>query len=624
MKHSIVFVIRLVLFWMLFFFIQRLVFMAVNIGETGYTTREFLLSQLKALPMDLAATCYIIIIPLLALIAAMFTGNTRIPNRIIQAETVMMIVVCALICSGDAGIYKVWGTKINSKALSYLAYPAEVLPTLIAVENLGLLFIVAAQILAFNRLRKRMVVLPQQLVSIRIIPAIATSLLLIGLTVIGLRGGLQRVPINRNWVFFSKHAVLNFASLNGFWNFADLATRPIDAHNNPYAYMPPEDASRTLSEMHAQPADSTVSILNTTRPNIAIIFLESWAADVVGCVGGEADVAPKFGELAKEGMLFSDFYSTGFRTEQGMLAVLSAYPSQPVSSIIQHFGKFDKLPNLYKVMNEQGYHTSFYTGGRLQFDNVEAYLRAAGVQRMVGEDQFTINKRTVWGAYDEETFAQHLRDLEQTPQPFFTSLTTMTTHEWYDANVPQIFSGDQDQVCDKYRNTMHYADSCLYAYIKEAQKQPWYANTLFVLVADHASKFPKGRSNFDRERHHIPMLLIGGALKKELAGTVNNRVASHIDIAASLLSQMQLPANEFPRSKNMFNPNAPAFAYYAFDNGFGFITSGKTVIFDHNQQKDLMEHTPSDTLANILEYWGKAYLQTNFQENLDYAQVRRK
>jgi hypothetical protein len=57
-----------------------------------------------------------------------------------------------------------------------------------------------------------------------------------------------------------------------------------------------------------------------------------------------------------------------------------------------------------------GYYTSFYTGGRLQFDNVEAYLHAAGVQKMVGEDQFaSLTKRTVWGAYDEETLALHLQ-----------------------------------------------------------------------------------------------------------------------------------------------------------------------------------------------------------------------
>jgi phosphoglycerol transferase MdoB-like AlkP superfamily enzyme len=274
-------------------------------------------------------------------------------------------------------------------------------------------------------------------------------------------------------------------------------------------------------------------------------------------------------------------------------------------------------------MNDSGYYTSWYSGGRLQFDNVEAYLRAAGVQKMVGEDNFQITKRTVWGAYDEETLAMHLKELGVMPQPFFSGITTMTTHEWFDADVPHIFNKDADKVNDNYRNTMHYADSCIYAYIKTAQQQSWYNNTLFILVADHACRFPRNRNNFDAERHHIPMMMIGGALKKELAGTVNTRVASHVDIAATLLAQLQMPATAFPRSKNIFNPKSPAFAYYAFDNGFGMVSAHSKVIFDHNQQKDILEHTPNDTLANILEYWGKSYLQTNFQENLDYAEIKR-
>ncbi|MBK9672254.1 MAG: sulfatase-like hydrolase/transferase [Bacteroidetes bacterium] len=110
------------------------------------------------------------------------------------------------------------------------------------------------------------------------------------------------------------------------------------------------------------------------------MFLESWTADVVECLGGEKSVAPRLGKLAEEGILFTNFYSTGYRTEQGLLAMLSAFPAQPQSSVIYNWGTFDKLPNLFRTMNNNGYYTSFYYGGRLQFDNVEAYLRSAGVK----------------------------------------------------------------------------------------------------------------------------------------------------------------------------------------------------------------------------------------------------
>lgn len=622
MKHLLKLISLLLLFWIVFFFIQRLIFLGVNFGSDDYTFTEFWVAHLKAFPMDLAAACYLSAIPILAIITGLFIDKPALITKIIFIETLAMIIFCSIIGSGDTGLFKVWGTKINSKALSYFAYPDEVLPTVLAWENIGLFLIIIAQIILLHRLSKRLLI-PFEKPTTPLWQNGVLSIVLVCLTIIGIRGGVQPVPINRNWVFFSKHTVLNFAALNGFWNLAELAARPLEPTNNPYAYFKPEEAELLLQQMHNTPKDSTEYILTTTRPNIVIIFLESWAGDVIGCLDGEKGVAPKFDELAKEGLLFNQFYSTGFRTEQGMLAVLSAYPAQPVSSIIQDFGKFSKLPNLYKVMNAQGYNTSFYTGGRLQFDNIEAYLHAAGVQTMVGETQFPIQKRTLWGAYDDETFAMYLSALNQTQQPFFSALTTMTTHEWYDAVVPQHFTSDPDQVNDKYRNTMHYADSCLYVYMKQAQQQPWYKNTLFVLVADHSCKFPKARNNFEVKRHHIPMLLMGGALKKEYVGTVNSRVASHLDIPSSLLAQMKLPANEFPRSKNMFNKYSPAFAYYAFDNGFGMVTNNAQIIFDHNQQKDVLEHQTSDTLANILQNYGKAYLQTNFQENLDYAERKK-
>ncbi len=618
MYDSIKPLLRLFLFWMLFFFIQRIVFLTINFTSFNGTSTELFLTNIKAIPVDIAASYYLISIPIVAVIIGLFMTNHKVINRVIEIESKLMIVLCAFIGSGDAGLYKVWGTKINGKALSYFAYPQEIFPTLFAKENIGLFLIVLAQIVfAFWLFNK--VYIETTSIELHFAYKPTLSVIVIALFVIGIRGGIQRIPLNRNWIYHSPHALLNYAALNGFWNVADILFRPLESNRNPYSYFKPQQADMMLKQMHQTAKDSTISILNKSRPNIVIVFLESWAADVIECVGGEKGVAPQFNELAREGLLFTNFYSTGFRTEQGFLATLSAYPAQPVSSIIHSFDKFDKLPHLVKTFNNLDYHTSFYSGGRLQFDNIEAYMQAAGVKKMVGEDDFEIKRRTFWAAYDEETLAMHLRELNNTPQPFFSAVTTMTTHEWYDADIPACFSGDPDPISDKYRCTMHYADSCVYAYIKAAQQQPWYQNTLLILVADHACKFPKHRANFETERHHIPLLMIGGALKSEFTGQVNNRIASHIDIPATILSQLSVKSTDYPRSKNIFNPYSQAFAYYTFDNGFGMITKDKAVIYDHNQQKDIF-NTTSDEQSTELINFGKAYLQTHYQETLDFTQ----
>ncbi len=608
---------------MIFFTIQRILFLSLYSSFEEYGMNEILLCNIKAIPMDIASAFYLTGIPLIGIIVSIYLNKTHKINRFIHVYSVVVIIICLLICIGDLGIFKVWGTKINARAISYLVYPEEVLPTLFSIENLNLMLLIGAQLFFFIWLLKK-ITRPVENDELDRSSKILIPIFLLACFIVGIRGGLQKIPVNRNWVFFSKHSTLNFAGLNGFWNFADILFNPINSQNNQYVYFKPNDAKKLVNEMYTYPLDSTKHILTTERPNVVIIFLESWAADVVECVGGEKDVTPKFGELAKEGILFKRFYATGNRTEQGMLAVLNAIPALPVSSIITEFGKFDKIENLYHVFNNAGYHTSYFTGGRLQFDNIEAYMRSSGVQHIVGEDNFTIINRTNWGAYDDETYNKQLSDLHYVKEPFFSTLSSMITHEFFDANVPKVFTKDKDRVCDSYRNTMHYADSCLYAYIQSAKKTSWYKNTLFIIVADHSCIFPRGRKNYEPDRHHIPMLITGGALKEEYRGVETDVIGSHIDIPATILAQLNLSSQKFPKSKNLFNAKSPKFAYYTFDNGFGIVHAENEIVFDHNQMKTVMEKNPTDKNKEKLLNFGKAFLQLTFQENIDLAEIKRK
>jgi phosphoglycerol transferase MdoB-like AlkP superfamily enzyme len=616
MKAVIGYLGRLLAFWLLLFVFQQIVFLIVHADATAYTPANLFLNLYKGLVMNLATCVYILLLPMLLAIVGLYTNISSFINHFVRWYNRVMIVICCWIAAFDLGIYRMWGTKITSRALAYMNDASEVIPTLFTTDNLGLFLLLLAQIVFLIWLAHKLIV-PFPVINIKRIPSIVLSLVLPAIAFIGLRGGTENVPLNRNRVFYSQHSVFNYAALNGFWNLADLLNKPLESNDNPYHYMDPQLAQQLLAEMHHETGDSNLNILTTTRPNLVFIFLESWSADVMECLGGEKNITPKFCEIAKQGMLFTNCYATGFRTEQGMLGLLSAYPAQPVSSIIKQFGKFDKLPNLYRTLHNQGYHTSFYSGGSLQFDNIEGYLRSAGVDKMVGENDWSFTKFTHWGAYDEETFAMHLKELGNLPQPFMSGMTTMITHEAFEGDVPVYFTGDADKTNDAYRNSMHYADSCLFVYLTQAQQQPWYANTLFVVVADHGCRFPNKRNNFETGRHKIPLLLFGGALKPKYRGYVYAQTASQVDVPHTLLSQMKLPADDYTRSKNLFNPYAPKFAYYAFDNGFGLITDSQTVIFDHTRLQEISGN-PNKKLLNM----GKAYLQTNFQENLDYAEIK--
>jgi hypothetical protein len=100
---------------------------------------------------------------------------------------------------------------------------------------------------------------------------------------------------------------------------------------------------------------------------------------------------------------------------------------------------------------------------------------------------------------------------------------------------------------------------------------------------------------------------------------VLNTIGSQTDIAETILSQVNISNDYFGRSKNLFAAQKPHFAYYAFDNGFGIINPKSEIVYDHNQQKIIYANSTDSLQNNKWLNYGKAYLQTNFQDNIDYA-----
>jgi phosphoglycerol transferase MdoB-like AlkP superfamily enzyme len=147
--------------------------------------------------------------------------------------------------------------------------------------------------------------------------------------------------------------------------------------------------------------------------------------------------------------------------------------------------------------------------------------------------------------------------------------------------------------------------------MKAAKKEPWWQNTLVILAADHGHRFPGDESIDNPRKFRIPFILTGGAL------SVNNKVVSKIgsqtDIVPTVLAQMDLRTNQYHWSKNLLNPAAKPFAFYVFNDGFGFISPKGALTFD-NVAKQPIQQDPQVTKEE-LDY-GKAYMQYSFSDFL--------
>lgn len=434
-----------------------------------------------------------------------------------------------------------------------------------------------------------------------------------------IRGGLGGSPITQSMAYYSKEQLLNNAAVNTEWNLISSVLASKMTKVNPYLYLDSEDAEKRVKELYVPTKDTTVNILTTKRPNVVLIIIESFTADLTKALGNEDGITPHFDTLINKGVLFSKIYSPGSRTDKGLIATLAGFPTLAAGSIVKWPEKMQKLPAISQSLFNNGYKTSFYYGGESEFDNYKAFILSHDYQKLIDRNNFDSNDmQSKWGKFDELVFARQLNDLNKEKQPFFSTILTLTNHEPY--SLPGTFKfGKADNVAS-FKSTAYYTDSCINAFINNAKKEPWYKNTLFVLVADHGHLLPKNSFEISTpQRYHIPLLFYGDVIKDEYRGRKFENVGSQTDIAATLLSQLDLPTKQFTWSKNLLNPYSKPFAFFSWDNGMGFIDNQQCVTFDNVGKMVLYNSNEKDIekTSKTLDH-AKAYLQTVYRQFIEF------
>lgn len=563
--------------WMLVFLVQRALFLAFALRHApGIGAGDVLLCQWKGVPLDLSMTGYLLIGSWLLAGALLFT-EVRALRRALVAWHLLLLIVASVVTTADIGLFDAWGSKVDRKALGYLAFPEEAAASISPAWTLLLLGLVVVQVLVLFRVHRAMdhaaPFTPGPLGG-----RVASLLLLPVLAFLMARGGPQDDPINKSWAWHSPHAALNLGALNSLWNLMELAVEPAHVDVNPYAVVPAEEAAArdAAGRLHAPVAHR--SILRTQRPNIVLVLLESWTADVIAPISGDSTTTPRFTDLCRSGLLLPNMYATGFRTEQGLCAVLSGFPAQPTTTIMREYGKFERLPSLVRTLDSAGYTSTYWYSGDLEFANTRAYLAAMGFDHLHDEHTVPMRRRTRWGAFDEDLFAFHLREAGAGDRPFFHVIMTATSHEPFEAPVRRVFTSEREPF--RYRNTVHYTDSCLGAFIDSARRQDWYDSTLIVIVADHGHYLPNYREKHSAERHRVPCLITGGALRDELRGTDDPVTGCHVDLPVTLLAQLGLSGWRSPWGADLFDAAASHRAFWTFNEGIGMADSVQTVVYD--------------------------------------------
>jgi len=560
--------------------------------------------------MDFSVAFYLLGFILVVWFIKLFANINE--KKVIDYTIVGVAIVACILSIFDSALANTWGTRLTSKALSYLPHPDLLLSSAASVNYIFLLilFIIKLALLLF--LYKKYFSYEEFKIEKKW-AKITIYIVLIPVVLIGRRGGFHTYLISEGRVYYSINQTLNLSALNECWNFMNIFFTDVEKEN-PYQYFSEKKCNSIFKELSYVPKDTSLQILKSRKPNIVLIFLESFSADNMSQFGGDKNICPFLDSLATKGLFFTNMYATGHRTEQGFVAVLNGFPAQPREGIARVAGKLSLLPSLPRTLKKNGYTISHYFTGSLGYAKTDEYLRLSGYDRIVDEKNFPFNKEAENNWHDQYLFAAHASVPFEKEQPFFTSMLTFNTHDPFEETEVKIF--DVDSIEGRYKNSARYSDNSLREYFNAVKNNEWYKNTLFIIIADHAHALPLNRAYNEPARFHIPMILFGEVLKDEFKGYEMKNVCSQVDVGYSILKQMNMLTEKYLMSKDIFNPYTLPYAFYTFDNGFGYIENESYVVYNHDMNEVIMKSTSDNNIAKALENRGKSILEKMYMEYL--------
>ena len=596
-------------FWMFFFTTDRVFSLLYHFSKTRQTHLKDLLGCFwNGWRMDASTAAFICALPFLLFLFRPLIRPRQLTS-VLSVYTFLLLPIQVAICLADRGLFAHWGFRIDATPLQFLDTPREMLASLTRAELLtafvfGPIYCVLWCYIASRFIRKI------QFSERQTAPILAKQFVLLPLLVLLMRGGWQHLPMNASLVYFSDSIYANQTAINPVWNFF-YAVSKRDAYKkvNPYNYFSDAEAALKCSALLPVVGDSAdVSILTIDKPNVIIIIWESFTAKMFAPLGGEKGVTPQTEAIAEEGLLFTNIYANGNRSDKGLPAIGSAYPAQPSQSIAFLTGKMLKLPHLSSAFNRNGYSSSFYYGGDLNFGNMFAFYNNGGYSPIVGKSDFSekdITKK--WGASDGAVFRKFLDYTPDDSRAFFKTLFTLSSHEPFDVPMRSRFYAENEDA--KFRNAFAYTDSCVGAFVKEAKTKKWWDSTLVIIVADHGTTFPQwGSSSYELPEHfHVPLIFTGGALR--LKGRVD-AFGNQTDIAATLLHQLGWSSADFPFSRDLFSGRQRHFAHYVFTEGFGYLDKNGAAVYKHDAAKYILRKGLDEQALDC----AKAYLQETYRD----------
>ena len=286
------------------------------------------------------------------------------------------------------------------------------------------------------------------------------------------------------------------------------------------------------------PAEKTLPI-----KNVVVILMESFAGHSVGALGRPGNVTPYFDNLSKEGLLFERFFSNGTHTHQGMFATMACFPNLPgFEYLMQTPEGSHKLSGLPELLSARKFDDVYVYNGDFAWDNQSGFFSNQGMTTFVGRNDYVdpVFSDPTWGVSDQDMFNRGLEELKKREgiEPFYGLLQTLSNHTPYALPTPLPVEPVTDRgSLNEHLTAMRYSDWALGQFFEKARKEPYFKETLFVVVGDHGFGNEQQISEMDLGRFNVPLLLIGPGIQEKF-GARNDTVGTQVDIVPTIMGRL--------------------------------------------------------------------------------------
>lgn len=413
------------------------------------------------------------------------------------------------VAASELVFWNEFSSRFNFIAVDYLVYTSEVIGNIRESYPIGtwlaLLVVLALVVFALTRRNLRARDDGSTIWQRARVPLVWLVLTIV--SVAGVNGEMKDRTAN-NYV--------NELAGNGIYQFfAAFRSSHLD-YKKFYQTLPDSEAFKLVREnlktpdstfISSDPRDLTRAIRHAgpeKHLNVVLISVESLSGSYLGTFGNTQHLTPFLDSLVGKSIFFDNLYANGTRTVRGLEALSLSVPPTPGDSLVREHNN-ENLFSLADIFNDRGYVSEFVYGGYSYFDNMKYFFSHNGynvVDRSDIPKNATIHSQNVWGVSDEDLYTLALGQMDKIHdegKPFFLHIMTTSNHRPYTYPAGRVKFKAPSRL-----GAVAYTDWTIEDFIKRARSKPYFANTVFVITADHCAS-SAGKTSIPINNYHIPL-----------------------------------------------------------------------------------------------------------------------